>query len=115
VWEHHFQFFTEELVMAKLKPTVLGWNRATAADVVGYRLRLAEAPAEPDYDATPFDLGDVDQVDVATLSGMSNIDGIYNAALSAMDDGGNESDLARLSDVPFDLVPPDAPTNFRIL
>ena len=101
--------------MAKLASNKVGWNRSSATDVVGYRLRAKEAPGTVDYADPPIDVGNVDSFDFASAPAFANFDGVYNLAVSAVDDGGNESDLSRLDSYPLDLVPPDAPANFRAL
>ena len=101
--------------MAKVLPNVYGWDAAAAADVEGYYVRVVEAPGAPDYNTPAVDVGNVTSIDFSTLPEFSGVDGTYNLAVSAYDDGGNESDLARLDAVPLDLVPPDAPRNFRRL
>lgn len=116
-WElalYHFdRYRTEQLVMAKLASTLFGWTKSVAADVTGYRLRIGQGL---DYDDAGFDVGNVDQVNIAAIPEIPpDLDGVFDLALSAVDDSGNESDLARLAGVPLDLVPPDAPINFRRL
>lgn len=101
--------------MAKLAPNKVGWNRSSATDVVGYRLRAKVAPGTIDYPDPPIDVGNVDNVDFATMPQFAGVDGTYNLGVTAVDDGGNESDIARLDNFPLDLVPPDAPTNVRRL
>lgn len=101
--------------MAKLASNVYGWDASVADDVVKYYIRAVEAPGTPDYNTPTIDVGNVTQVDFSALPEFAGVDGTYNLAVTAVDDGDNESDLSRLSNVPLDLVPPDAPANFRRL
>jgi hypothetical protein len=103
----------EDLGMAKLASNKVGWNRSSATDVVGYRLRIKEAPGSVDYADPAVDVGNVDQFDFATSPGFAGVDSVFNLGVTAVDDGGNESDISRLDAFPLDLVPPDAPTNVR--
>lgn len=106
---------TEFLGMAKLASNKVGWARSSAEDVVGYRLRMAPAPAPVTYELPSFDVGDVTEYDFATDADFANTDGVFNLGLTAVDDAGNESDITTLDAVPIDLVAPDAPANFRRL
>lgn len=94
---------------------VFAWNRSSSADVVGYRLRITKAPEAPTRDTPPVELGDVDQVDLATLEEARGLDGTYNLAVAPVDDSGLEGDLTPLADQVIDLVPPEPATNFRRL
>jgi hypothetical protein len=99
--------------MAKLASNKIGWNRSSAADVVGYRLRIKAAPGAVDYSDPAVDVGNVDSFDFALAPEFSGFDDVFNVGVTAVDDGGNESDISRLDAFPLDLVPPDAPTNLR--
>lgn len=105
----------EFLGMSKLASNKVGWNRSSADDVVGYRLRMAPVPSEVTYDTPSFDVGDVTEFDFSTDTDFDGFDGVFNLGLTAVDDGGNESDITKLDNYPLDLVPPDAPGNFRRL
>lgn len=96
--------------MALIKTLRVTLPPSDSPDVVGYRLRIAEAPAEPDYD-TPFvDLGaDPTDINLAELPGFSGLDGRYNMAFSAVDDAGNESDFVVVEDMPLDFLVPLPP------
>ncbi len=103
----------EDFGMAKLASNKVGWNRSSASDVVGYRLRAKEAPGTVDYADPAVDVGNVDQFDFATAPQFAGVDSVFNLGVTAVDDGGNESDISKLDAFPLDLVPPDAPTNVR--
>lgn len=83
---------------------------SASPDVVGYRMRIAESPALPTVD-TPFvELGaDPTDIDLASLPGIGDLDGVYNMAFSAVDDAGNESDLVVARDKALDFLAPNAP------
>lgn len=101
--------------MARLAPNRIGWQASSSDDVVGYRLRVTESPLIPDYADPAIEIGLVTEFDFGATDQFQGIDGVYNLALSAVDDSGNESDLTRLNSYPLDLVPPAAPTEFRKL
>ena len=101
--------------MSQTAPNRVGWAASSSEDVVGYRLRVTEAPLIPDYADTAIEVGNVTEFDFGASPDFAGLDGVYNLALSAVDDAGNESDLTRLSSYPLDLVPPAAPTEFRKL
>jgi len=103
----------EDFGVAKLAPNVIAWNKSSSTDVVGYRVRLSASVV--DYTDPPIDVGDVAHLDFAQVPSMAGVDGVFNVGVTAVDDGGNESDFARLDAFPLDLVPPDAPTNLRRL
>lgn len=98
-----------------VKRTVLSFDASPSPDVVGYTLFLVEAPAVVDYDSPSFDLGNVTEIDIATLPGMATTDGVYNLGIAARDDAGNLSAMLVQADVPLDFEAPDAPANLRII
>jgi hypothetical protein len=99
--------------MAKVRTYTLAWGASPDADVVGYRLRWALPPQTVDYTLPYTDVGNVTQVSLP-LGTIPLMDGDITIGLSAIDDVGNESDIAVITS-PFDLVAPAAPTNLRIL
>jgi len=99
--------------MAKIAQKTLSWGASSDADVIGYRLRWAIPPALIDYTTPSFDVGKVTQV-ALPVTGMPLIDGQLTMGLTAVDDVGNESDIATLT-APFDLVAPAPPTGLMIV
>ncbi len=105
--------------MARAGTKVLEWNPSTAPDVTTYWL-YASPEADPiTYDTEHTDVGLVTSVDLGELANsgfapLVDADGKYNLGVSAIDDLGNESDIAVKPAVPLDFVPPDAPTNLRV-
>ena len=82
----------------------------------GYKLYMAEAPADVEavdengaYLAKSYDLGNMTEVDLSTLPGMTSNDGVYNLGVTAIDDAGNESSMSRAENVPLDFAAPDSP------
>lgn len=49
------------------------------------------------------------------LSGIDVEDGIYDIAVTAVEDSGNESDPLEVENVPLDVTPPPAPTDAEIV
>ena len=109
-----FEFFIKDLNMSHVAPSEFAADPSVAQDVVGYGLRYAPAgdPA-PAQGSSYVDLGASPSFDVADISEMAGIDGVYDLYLFALDDAGNESDYSVLNNAPLDLVPPDAPANFH--
>ena len=93
--------------MAKVKSLVLSFPASGSPDVQGYKLYIAESPEAVTYDSPSFDLGNVTEVDLASLPGMTTKDGVYNVGVVAVDDVGNESSMSVSNDVPLDFVAPD--------
>lgn len=79
-------------------------------DVVGYRMRIVPVPDLPTVD-TPFvELGlDPTDIDLATLPGLEDIDGVFNMAFSAVDDFDNESPFVIVRDKAIDFLAPNPP------
>lgn len=100
--------------MSKVKDHTITWTKSTSVDVVGYKVYYVPETDELTYAAPNVTVGDVNTVEIpADVPDFPLIDGIYKIGLSAIDDVGNESDIA-VKTVPFDLVAPDAPTNLEV-
>ena len=95
--------------MAKVKDMILTFPPSGSSDVVGYKLYVQEAPDPVGYDSDFYELGNVTQIDIATLPGMTTKDGVYNIGVTAVDDAGNESSFSTIDNVPLDFVAPDPP------
>jgi hypothetical protein len=100
--------------MPKIASKTIKFAASGSPDVVGYKMYYEEVPGVVTYQSASFDLGNSTVVDLATLPGIENFDGVYNIGIAAVDDAGNESDFARLGDVPLDLQPPTPPQNLVI-
>ena len=102
--------------MAKVKTKKLTWTDSTAQDVVGYNVYWnREADGNPDYTDTPVSVTGTgvfipDDIPSFPLEDISFIFGV-----SAIDDAGNESDIALTGAVPLDFIAPDAPTNVSVV
>lgn len=100
--------------MAKVKDYQITWTKSASVDVVGYKIYYVPEADTLTYASPNVIVGDVDTVAIpADVPEFPLIDGIYKIGLSAVDDVGNESDIA-VKTVPFDLVAPDVPTNLEV-
>lgn len=95
--------------MAKVLNTTISWTGSTSPDVVGYALYVQDAPDPADYSSPRFEVGNVTSVILSTLPGMTTKDGVFNIGIAAIDDAGNESDMAMVNDLPLDFAAPAAP------
>ncbi len=106
--------------MAKLKSKIFKFFPSTSPDVVGYKVYV-DLPGALTYMSPSADAPDLTvhgdgkiHVDLAILSVASSKDGIYDVAVTTVDDAGNESDMAILNNVNLDFIAPDAPTGLEI-
>jgi len=95
--------------MAKIQPKILNIGESADTDVVGYRIRVAKADVNVDYD-TAYTEVTATAVDVSTLPGLADVDDIFDFYISAVDDQGNESDFAIALGVPVDFLAPTPPS-----
>jgi hypothetical protein len=98
--------------MAKIRTYTLTWGASVDTDVVGYRLRWAVPPAVIDYSTTYLDLGKVTTIQIP-VAGMPSVNGNVTLGLTAVDNAGNESDIATIT-TPFDFIAPAPPTNLKV-
>ena len=113
-----FDFVIKELTMSRIAPNRFAADPSVAQDVVGYGLRFVPAgdpaPSQIGDTQPPFvSLGASPEFDATNVPEMAGIDGVFDLYLFAYDDNANESDYSVLQNAPLDLVPPDAPANFR--
>lgn len=100
--------------MAKVKNYQITWTKSASVDVVGYKVYYVPELDLLNYGSPNVAVGDVNSVNIpADVPDFPLIDGVYKIGLSAVDDVGNESDIAEKT-VPFDLVAPDAPTDLAV-
>ena len=98
----------------------LKFKASDSPDVVTYKLYVEEAPADVTYNSENMGLGnDVNTegyiiVDMSKLQPLVTKDGIYNIGITAVDDAGNESSMAKASNVPLDFVAPNPPTDLEL-
>lgn len=98
-----------------VKQVTLRFPASPSPDVVAYRLYIAPAGADLSYASPSFDLGTQNEIDLATIAGMTTTDGVYDIGVTAIDDAGNESSMSKLSAVPLDFSAPDAPGDLEII
>jgi len=106
--------------MARAHTQILKWTAPPDTDVVGYNFRATPATDPMNYSVDEVNVGNVTQVDMGQLANdgyapLIDADGNFNLGVSALDDIGNESDIAVKPDVPLDFVPPGPPTDLQVL
>jgi len=100
--------------MANVRKYQISWTKATASDIIGYKIYYVPDGEELNYGSPNVSVGDVDSVIIPDdVPEFPFIDGNYQIGITAVDDVGNESDFL-MKTVPFDLVAPDAPTNLEV-
>jgi hypothetical protein len=99
--------------MAKIRKYRLSWNASESTDVSNYKFYYDTNPLS--YDSPNVNVGNVTEIFIPNdVPDFPLVDGIYNLGVSAVDDAGNESDMAVINEFPFDLVAPNAPSNFVV-
>jgi hypothetical protein len=99
--------------MAKIKKRKLSWKASTSAQTTGYKLYWARQ-GDLSYDSACEYLGQVTQVVIPDgLSVFTPGTGPFEFGIVAVDDSGNESDMATVI-VPFHFIAPDAPREVRM-
>jgi hypothetical protein len=100
--------------MAKIKNVNVSFTASTSPDVVGYKLYMTEAGTSLSYTSESFNLGTSTSFNMSTLPGVTDKDGVFNLGIVAIDDAGNESDMAVAENVALDFVAPDAPVEVTV-
>ena len=98
--------------MSKIIKKRVRWTASAASDVVGYKVYWSkEANGTPDYNANNVQVDGTQVVfpDDAPTFPVADEDN-YILGVAAIDDVGNESDMAVTPPVPFDFNAPDAPS-----
>ena len=95
--------------MSKIKNLIVSFPASESPDVVGYKLYLEEASRPVGYESPAWDLGNVTEIDLSILSGMTTRNGAYNLGVVAIDGAGNESSMSIIEGVALDFVAPDPP------
>jgi hypothetical protein len=99
--------------MAKIKKRKLSWKASPSEQTTGYKLYWARQ-GELDYDSACESLGPVTQVVIPDgLSAFTPQTGPFEFGIVAVDDSGNESDMATIT-VPFHFIAPEAPGEVQI-
>lgn len=99
--------------MAKIKKRKLSWKASPSAQTTGYKLYWARQ-GELTYSSTCEYLGPVTQVLIPDgLSAFTPRTGPFDFGIVAVDDSGNESDMATIT-VPFHFIVPKAPGEVHI-
>ena len=99
--------------MAKYRKYQMAFNRPTDTDVTGFKVYFKEGSSVKDTD--PFvDIGNNTTVVIPDeFPGFPKVDGAVSLGIAAVDDEGNESDMAVIT-YPFDLLAPASPTGVII-
>lgn len=101
--------------MSKVLSTRITFQPSGSADVVGYKLYIQAAPDPVTYESQSFELGNKTEVFVSDLPGMSQVDGVYNIGVAAVDDAGNEASLSIAENVSLDFFAPDPVSDLKIV
>lgn len=105
--------------MARAAEKLFFWEASSAADVETYLVYVEPEATPVTYDSPSTAVGLVTSVDLGELANsgfapLVNAEGNFNLGVSAVDGAGNESDIAVLTAVPLDFVPPTPPTGLGV-
>ena len=95
--------------MSKVKAVKISFPASGSPDVAGYKLYMSESPEPVGYDSPSWELGNITEIDLSTIEGMTTKNGTYNLGVVAVDGAGNESSMSKLEGVVIDFVAPDPP------
>ena len=99
--------------MAKIIKRKLSWKASPSAQTTGYKLYWARQ-GELGYDSASEYLGPVTRIVIPDdLSAFTPRTGPFEFGIVAVDDSGNESDMASIT-VPFHFIAPEAPGEVQI-
>jgi hypothetical protein len=111
--QHILVTIKEEGKMARVRKRKIHWNASNSLGVAGYKLYWAVGK-EVNYDSDFAEVGNVTQVLLPDdISSFPLLAGDISLGVVAVDNIGNESDMATLS-APFDFSAPDAPTGLTV-
>ena len=99
--------------MGKVKKRRICWEPSMSDDVVKYRLYWSEEGLV-DYASTSVDVGDVTEVVIPDdIPSFPRIKGEVALGIAAVNDAGNESDMAKMT-ARINFLVPEAPTNLVV-
>ena len=99
--------------MGKIKKKRICWEPSMSDDVVKYRLYWSEEGVV-DYTASSVDVGNVTEVVIPDdIPSFPRIKGEVALGIAAVNDGGNESDMAKMT-AKINFLVPDAPANLVV-
>jgi hypothetical protein len=100
-------------MVAKYATKTLSWIPSPDVDVVAHKVYVATGAVQPDYNSPFIEVpAGQNSVELPFIN-MPEFDGTFNFGLSAVDDFGNESDLAHIS-MDLDFLAPSPPTGLSI-
>jgi hypothetical protein len=101
--------------MPEVKALSIKFPASASPDVTGYKLYMSEQPTPLDYSSPSWDLGNVTEIDISTLDGMTTKSGTYDIGIVAVDGAGNESSMSIKTGVVIDFVAPDPPGALEVI
>ena len=85
--------------MAKLAQHTINFPASPTKKVTGYKFYFEPAPGEVTYDSQSIYQENIEEaeitIDLTILLKDMAVDGLYNVAVSAIDEAGNESDMRK--------------------
>jgi len=99
--------------MGRIKKRRICWEPSMSDDVVKYRLYWSEEGVV-DYASKSVDVGNVTEVVIPDdIPSFPRIKGDVALGIAAVNEGGNESDMAKMT-AKINFIVPDAPTNLVV-
>jgi hypothetical protein len=99
--------------MGRIKKRRICWEPSMSDDVVKYRLYWSE-DGVVDYTSKSVDVGNVTEVVIPDdIPSFPRIRGDVALGIAAVNEGGNESDMAKMT-AKINFIVPDAPTNLVV-
>ena len=99
--------------MAKLRKRRLRWNHPSASKVARYRVYWKIGQGV-DYNSDFQEVGKTTEVTLPDdIPSFPLIEGRMELGVTAVDDAGSESSMAKLT-APFEFISPDRPTNLVV-
>jgi len=103
----------EEKSMGRIKKRRICWEPSMSDDVVTYRLYWSEEGVV-DYASKSVDVGNVTEVVIPDdMPSFPRVKGDIALGIAAVNDAGNESDMAKMS-AKINFLVPEAPTNLVV-
>ena len=107
-----------------MRKMLLAFTPSVSEDVVSYLMEVIPAgEAEPVVveSVKLAQLQEIEQapgqkvIDVSSFPAVTDLDGVYDINLYAVDDAGNQSEAGTVAGVEIDFLAPSAPTNLSIM